>query len=282
MRRTSLAFGLLVLAACGTKKASPDGGGGSTGADAASTAGSGGATAGAGALGVAGTSGNGGAAGASATGVAGQGAAGTGGEGQGAAGTGGAGQGAAGSAGGGASGDAGAAGGATGAVGGAECETAQDCVLVSDCCACRAEPKGRPVDSCAATCTVDVCRANEIQQHEVTCVHNRCMVARRCDTAKGVTCLADPPACPPGTIPSVLDSCWGPCLLPTECTHVNDCGVCGDGSVCVRNNDFSRVGIACVTPAPDCRAGNYCGCLAVCPVACGETDAGVSCFCGGC
>jgi len=262
MRRTSLAFGLLVLAACGTKKASPDGGGGSTGADAASTAGSGGATAGAGALGVAGTSGNGGAAGASATGVAGQGTAGTGVAGQGAAGTGGAGQGAAGSAGGGASGsagggasgsaggaDAGAAGGATGAVGGAECETAQDCVLVSDCCACRAEPKGRPVDSCAATCTVDVCRANEIQQHEVTCVHNRCMVARRCDTAKGVTCLADPPACPPGTIPSVLDSCWGPCLLPTECTHVNDCGVCGDGSVCVRNNDFSRVGMACVTPA---------------------------------
>ena len=53
-------------------------------------------------------------------------------------------------------------------------------------------------------------------------------------------------------------------------------------AVCVRNTDFSRVGTACVTPPPDCRAGNYCGCLAVCPVACGETDAGVGCFCPGC
>ena len=279
MQRSSSVFGLLVLAlaACGTKKAGPDGGAGSTGADAASIAGSSGATAGAGATGVAGTPGNGGAGGAPATGVAGQGA----------AGTGVAGQGAAGSAGGGASGasggaGAGADGGATGAGGGAECETAQDCMLASDCCACRAEPKGRPVDSCPANCKIDVCRANEIEQHEVACVHGRCVLARRCDTAQGVTCLADPPACPAGTVRSVLDSCWGPCLLPTECTHVNDCGVCGEGSVCVRNTDFSRVGTACVTPPPDCRAGNYCGCLAVCPVACGETDAGVGCFCPGC
>jgi len=227
MQRISSVFGLLVLAlaTCGTKKASPDGGAGSTGADAASTAGSSGATAGAGAIGVAGTPGNGGAAGAPATGVAGQGA----------AGTGVAGQGAAGSAGGGASGaggGAGAAGGATGAGGGAECQTTQDCMLASDCCACRAEPKGRPVDSCPAICTVDVCRANEIQQHEVACVHGRCVLARSCDTTR-VACIGDPPACPPGTVHSVRDSCWGPCLLPTECSAVTECGTCGAGrSVC--------------------------------------------------
>ena len=131
-------------------------------------------------------------------------------------------------------------------------------------------------------------------------LHGRCLPGERDSAGRGgmrawslraraemrhgsrVTCLADPAACPAGTVHSVLDSCWGPCLLPTECTHVNDCGACGEGSVCVRNNDWSRVGTACVTPAPDCRAGNYCGCLAVCPVACRQTDAGVLCFCGGC
>jgi hypothetical protein len=154
-------------------------------------------------------------------------------------------------------------------------------MLASDCCACRAEPKGKPVDSCPAICTVDVCRANEIQQHEVACVHGRCVLARSCETTRAA-CLGDPPACPPGTVLSVRDSCWGPCLLPTECSAVNDCGACGAGSVCVRNSDFSGVRTTCVTPAADCRAGNYCGCLAACPVACGENDAGVLCFCGGC
>ena len=294
MQRTSSVFGLLVLvlAACGTKKASPDGGAGSIGADAMSTAGSAGATAGAGAGGVAGTtgvagmSGNGGAGGAPATGVAGQGAAGTGVAGQGAAGTGVAGQGAAGAAGGGASGAAGGtgagagAGGAAGAGSGAECQTKQDCMLASDCCSCRAEPQDRPVDSCPATCTVDVCRANEIEENEVACVLGRCVLTRNCDT-RAVTCLVDPPACPPGTVPSVRDSCWGPCLLPTECIHVGNCGACGAESVCVRSLQTGVLTV-CATPAPDCRAGNYCQCLVTCPALCAEKDAGVECVCPGC
>ena len=102
------ALAVLALAACGTKKAGPDGGAGGNGG--AGTTGNGGA----------GTTGNGGAGGAHGTGVAGQGAAGTGVAGQGTAGTGVAGQGAAGSADGGGSGAAGAAGaGATGGVAGA-------------------------------------------------------------------------------------------------------------------------------------------------------------------
>jgi hypothetical protein len=301
MQRTSLVFCLLVLAlaACGTKKASPDGGAGGTGADAGSIAGSTGAMAGAGGSGLAGTTGvagNGGG-GASATGGAGQGDAGTGGAGQGtagaagagvagqgaagAAGTGVAGQGAAGATAGGSSGAAGAgagAGGAGGAGDGFDCLLKSDCMLASDCCSCRAEPKGKPVDSCPAACAVDVCRANEIEQNEVACVLGRCVLTRSCDTTR-VTCLADPPACPAGTVPSVRDSCWGPCLLPTECRAVNNCGSCGAGSVCVRSQ---QIGTVCATPASDCRAGNYCHCLFVdCPI-CTEADAGVQCVCPGC
>jgi len=154
-------------------------------------------------------------------------------------------------------------------------------VLVSDCCACRAEPKGAEVASCLATCAVDACAANQIEAHEVTCAFDRCVLARSCDTTR-VTCLADPAACPPGTIPSVRDGCWGPCLPPTECNRVAACSSCGAGSVCVRNQVTGGHAIGCVTPAPDCRAGNYCSCLEACAGLCVEADAGVECICGGC
>jgi hypothetical protein len=54
-------------------------------------------------------------------------------------------------------------------------------VIVSDCCACRAEPKGAQVASCLATCAVDACAANQIEAHEVTCAFDRCVLARSCD-----------------------------------------------------------------------------------------------------
>ena len=108
MQRASAVFALVVLAlaACGTKKAGPDGGTGGNGGAGATGNGGTGATGNGGA----GATDNGGAGGAHGTGVAGQGA----------AGTGVAGQGAAGSADGGGSGAAGGAGaGATGGVAGA-------------------------------------------------------------------------------------------------------------------------------------------------------------------
>jgi len=260
MFRICIVSGVLVVVACGgNKTVTPAGAGGSGGPGAAGTIGVGGA-------GTAGTTGPAG------TGVAGAGGAGSGGGG-GTAGAGGA-----------AGGASGAAGGASGAAGtgaGAECRTAADCVLVSDCCACRAEPKGAQVASCLATCAVDVCAANQIEAHEVTCAFDRCVLARSCDTTR-VTCLADPAQCPPGTILSERDGCWGPCLPPTECRRVAACSSCGAGSVCVRQQVTAGHVIGCVTPASDCRAGNYCGCLEACPGACAEADAGVECICGGC
>ncbi len=280
MLRAASVLGLLVLAACGgSKKATPDGAAGSAGADAAGTAGSSGAPGDAGTVDVAGTMGGGGTsvAGGGGTGVAGGGGTGVAGRG----GTGAAGVGVAGASGGGGTGASGGTSGAAGTRSGAECRTADDCMLASDCCACSAEPKGTPADSCPAICKVDMCTAIGIQQHEVTCAFGRCVLARSCVTTR-VTCPADPAACPAGTVHSVLDDCWGPCLPPTECSAVMDCGSCGAGSVCVRNEELRGQIIGCVTPAPDCRAGGYCQCLAACSVGCAETDAGVGCFCPGC
>ena len=186
---------------------------------------------------------------------------------------------------GGAAGETGAAGasgmsGAGGTASGAECTKADDCTLLSNCCECRAEPKGAALGSCPTVCTKDSCTANQIRPEEVTCVFGRCVLARSCNTAR-VTCTAAPPQCPAGTVPSVLDSCWGPCLPPTECRDVTDCSSCGGGAACVRDINFS-ITTTCIAPAADCHSGSYCGCLVTCPVVCGEADAGVNCFCPGC
>ena len=69
--------------------------------------------------------------------------------------------------------------------------------------------------------------------------------------------------------------------MPTECINVSNCGACGAESVCVRSLQIGLLTV-CATPAPDCRAGNYCQCLVTCPAICGETDAGVECVCPGC
>jgi hypothetical protein len=80
----------------------------------------------------------------------------------------------------------------------------------------------------------------------------------------------------------VRDTCWGPCLPPTECSAVPDCNSCPAGSVCVRSDRLGTTGAGCVAPASDCRAGSYCGCLGACTAGCAENDGGVGCFCGGC
>jgi hypothetical protein len=286
--RAFVVLTLLVLSACTGSKHAPSLGTGGANAGAAGN-GSGGRAGGAGTIGAAGavggagaTGGTGATAGTGTAGAAGAtGVAGVSGE-TGASGSnGGAGRGGT-TGGAGTTGAAGSSGmsGAGGSASGIECTKADDCVLLSDCCACRAEPKGAVLPSCPAICAKDSCTANQIQANEVTCVLGRCVIARSCNTTR-VTCPADPAECPVGTIHSVLDSCWGPCLPPTECRDVTDCSSCGGGEACVRNVEFAITTI-CVAPAADCHVGNYCTCLVTCPVVCSEKDAGVSCFCPGC
>jgi hypothetical protein len=307
LERAAVALALAALGSCGGKSGATANGAGSgavgasggTSAGGSGAGGSGGLGSGAGGTAGqgAGQSGAGGGGGAStrggssgASGAAGKGGAGSGGSAGKSGGAGGALGGAAGNEGGGpgqggsgeASGSAGAGG--TGATtSGAECRTADDCMLVSDCCSCRAEAKSSEIAICDAECFVDSCTSEQITDTEVTCSFGRCVLARSCDRSQ-VTCRAAPPPCDGGTIPSVLAGCWGPCLAPTECRNVTGCDDCGIDAVCVNDEllaPTSGSNIGCVAPG-GCSVGDYCKCLGACSVSCNETANQVNCYCPQC
>jgi hypothetical protein len=173
----------------------------------------------------------------------------------------------------------GGAAGEAGAPSGAECVSAADCRLVSDCCSCRAEPIGVPGELCPLDCAFDSCgQGGGVEPSEVECVMGRCVVARSC--VGSVTCPALPPNCGEGRLPSVVEGCWGPCLAVTDCSAVPSCSDCGQ-AVCVAFDSF-RGSYHCVEPADGCNAGNYCECLGACTFDCVETDDGVGCTCPVC
>lgn len=123
--------------------------------------------------------------------------------------------------GGGSSADAGNAG--TPAVAGApfapmgnECTTSDDCRLVSDCCRCVSAPKGLVLDVCYAACAETMCITEGISGSDDVCVNGRCVLDRSCDRNQ-IDCDMPPPACEPGMIPTVDDSCFGSCMASTEC-----------------------------------------------------------------
>lgn len=158
----------------------------------------------------------------------------------------------------------------------AECATAEDCTLQSDCCGCKAVPTdGR--EPCLLACVKDPCPEMGITADEVACVYGRCVLSRACDGR--ATCPALPEECPEGTLPSVVDGCWGPCLPPTECVRVASCGDCGS-RFCVEFQGMAST-FHCVDRVAPCDRENYCECLGVCGE-CTEADDSVSCPCGGC
>jgi hypothetical protein len=165
---------------------------------------------------------------------------------------------------------------------GAECDSDDDCQLVSDCCNCQSMPKGEPVFACGIVCVVTACEALQIESDEVACRFGRCVFDRSCDS-KEVTCETVTPACEEGTIPSVLGTCWGPCLPPTECSEVTSCADCAD-SVCVEN-ETQLPTTGCVVPDQGCSGGSYCQCLGACMAGfslCSEDQSGVTCSCPNC
>jgi len=178
---------------------------------------------------------------------------------------------------------AGAAGlaGAAGAPSAAECTTAEDCVRFTDCCSCSAEPKNTARPMCDLACIEDACFALGIARDEVTCAFGRCVFDRSCDGNES-TCPALPPNCAAGTVPSVLDGCWGPCLPATECRSVATCDACVTaGAACVMH-ELQVPSVGCVEPGT-CEKGNLCECLDACSgFQCTETETGVGCFCPAC
>ncbi len=291
MRSRSLwshAFGLLVggaLAAgagCGGKSQQQTGGAGGSFAGAGSggssgagpSAGVGGSTGGDGSSGKGGSDAGSGGTTAGATGAgAGAGGAESGGASGSAGATGGGGRSGAGAPSGGAAGTAAAGMAGVAGLGYPECQTADDCMLQSDCCGCSSVPRdGR--EFCALDCVRDPCPEMGLSSADVQCSYGRCVFGRSCDYSAG--CPTLPPACPEGALPSVVDGCWGPCLPPTECGNVGSCSDCGD-SFCVEFQ-AQRSSFHCVTRVQACDRENYCECLGVCG-ACTEADDAVACPC---
>ncbi len=119
----------------------------------------------------------------------------------------------------------GGSGGLTGGSGGSgpqwpECESASDCALISTCCTCLVAPVGTPEpEGCSILCDTDLCTANGFGRDDVACQHGFCGVVGADGTcnSEDVTCAASPPPCPAEYLPSVVDGCWGPCVVQYSC-----------------------------------------------------------------
>jgi hypothetical protein len=192
------------------------------------------------------------------------------------------GSGASGEGGSGGSGEGGSAGGGAGGGGGRECETADDCVLLQDCCSCMGAPEGATLPYCNLVCIQSRCQASQIGTDEVTCSFGRCVIDRSCNRS-AVTCTEAPMPCPNGEVRSVREGCFGPCLPPTECRDVTACSDCGDDVCVIEEPQIPRTG--CVRPPDSCTKGDYCDCLDACPPSgfvCMEEDDAVHCPCPVC
>ncbi len=100
------------------------------------------------------------------------------------------------------------------------CESAADCVLIADCCTCTVTLVGTPMtDDCVTVCDQDQCTGLLISEEDVVCWAGQCAVAGaegNCDVTD-VLCERIGPTCPEGYLPSVVDRCWGPCVLEQSC-----------------------------------------------------------------
>ena len=169
-------------------------------------------------------------------------------------------------------------GGARGGVppGGAECEGDDECAVVNDCCTCGVAPIKSAPGECERLCIQSACDARGIQAKAI-CRSKRCVFDLSCDRSS-VTCKAAEPECEAGQVPSVIDTCWGPCIDVAQCRDVTDCTACAAGQVCVRNNDSPFLFTQCVAVEAACSESPTCACTDACSFSCDETN-GIGCFC---
>lgn len=175
------------------------------------------------------------------------------------------------------SGQGGEAGGAEPAV--AECEENADCFVLDDCCSCSAVSGAASPGSCDKVCIQSACAARGLEGTRAVCEKKRCVFELSCDRSL-VTCKAATPSCPAGMVPSVLGTCWAPCVPASDCVAVTDCDDCAAGEVCVNGND-SLTTRHCVGVAAECAAEPSCACTNACSFQCSDAD-GISCYCINC
>lgn len=148
-----------------------------------------------------------------------------------------------------------------------ECAVAADCTVVNDCCSCGAAPVNM-VPICEENeCFAPQCDANFGPPYvpEATCNLGGCALVPVSCRLSDVECdAAQPPACEGGTIRSVIDGCYGPCVLPSMCISLSgglgcDSVDCGEGYGCMETQSGSSN--ACVFLPPACGDDPDCACV---------------------
>jgi hypothetical protein len=164
----------------------------------------------------------------------------------------------------------------------AECELPDDCQIVETCCGCFPAPVGTEIPECDEICEQSACSARGFSAPVASCRGNRCVFDVSCDRSL-VTCRVAEPTCPEGLIPSVHESCWGPCVDPTECAEVGSCDDCPatPNQLCVPDGSTPEPAFYCVEITSHCAEDPTCACVDACWSACGDEN-GVACFCPDC
>lgn len=140
----------------------------------------------------------------------------------------------------------------------AECAQDSDCTLINSCCRCDAAPVDVPVPPCEENCLQPSCDAMGLRDVRVACRSGVCEFAE-VDCGPGpIACEEAMPTCPAGTVNSVQDSCWGPCVHPRYCAETA-CPAegCGAGWTCVAHQASDS---RCVVVPLECAGTPGCAC----------------------
>jgi hypothetical protein len=171
-----------------------------------------------------------------------------------------------------------------------QCGQASDCAVVNDCCSCGAAPADMIPPCDIGECLVGVCDGNFGAPYvpEAACLVGSCVLAPVGCNVGAVTCEVEPPPpCVDGTVRSVINDCYGPCVLPSMCTSLPsecDANTCGAGFVCMTTQ--SGAPSRCVPLPAACNGVGSCECIGpwlgeVCNGGCGELGSTLLCEDGG-
>ncbi len=143
-----------------------------------------------------------------------------------------------------------------------ECQEASDCTLVNNCCECNVLASGESAKECdpGIACDDSFCSANGFGEIQARCFAGKCSLGMDCNQVHAA-CDVFPPQCTGGTIPSVVGSCWGPCVEPKDCLDIGDCDGCNpETSACVINHVLQQ-SVQCVKTWEACDGLPTCECM---------------------
>jgi hypothetical protein len=171
-----------------------------------------------------------------------------------------------------------------------ECGEASDCAVVNDCCSCSAAPVDMVPPCGMGECFAPLCDGNFGAPYvpEAACLVGTCVLEQvGCDLGV-VTCEVEaPPACTDSLVRSVINDCYGPCVLPSMCASLPaecDADTCGEGFVCMTTQ--SGAPSRCIPLPPACNGVGSCECIGpwlgeVCNGGCGDLGSTLLCEDGG-